>query len=93
MGLLRGELRFPGLVITDGLEADAIRADTGPGQAAKRALKAGADLLLFARPGERSAEAFDEVLASGSSDFILRRNMRRAYRAVLALKRRLALAE
>jgi len=93
MGLLRSKLHFRGLVVTDDLEADAIRADFGPGQAAESALKAGVDLLLFARPGGRSADAFKQVLASASTDFVLRRNLRRAYQAVLALKRRLRLAD
>ena len=43
---LRGELGFDGAVITDALEMGAITRQYGSGEAAVRALQAGADLLL-----------------------------------------------
>jgi beta-N-acetylhexosaminidase len=45
--LLRGELGFEGLVITDALEMAAISATTGIGDAAVRALSAGADAVCL----------------------------------------------
>jgi beta-N-acetylhexosaminidase len=52
--LLRGELGFTGVVITDALEMEAIAATYGAVEAAPVALAAGADLLcLGARDGER----------------------------------------
>ena len=57
-GLLRQELGFIGLVVTDSLAMKAITENFTPGEAAVRALQAGADLLLM--PADL-AEAFDAV--------------------------------
>ena len=57
-GLLRQELGFTGLVVTDSLAMKAITENFTPGEAAVRALQAGADLLLM--PADL-AEAFDAV--------------------------------
>ncbi len=48
-GLLRGDLGFDGLVVTDSLEMGALRNSLGlsPAEAAATAFAAGADLLLF----------------------------------------------
>lgn len=55
-GLLRTELRFGGLVYTDSLSMDAITAKLQPGEAAVRAIKAGADIVLHS-PDEAAAIA------------------------------------
>lgn len=47
-GLLRDELGFSGLAITDALEMKGALESGGPFQSARLALEAGADLLLFA---------------------------------------------
>ncbi len=46
--LLRDRLGFPGVSITDALEMKGATGDAAPAAAARRALEAGADLLLFA---------------------------------------------
>jgi beta-N-acetylhexosaminidase len=57
-GLLRGELGFGGLVMTDALEMGAISATVGVEEAAVRALAAGADALLIGRDlGVETVEA------------------------------------
>ena len=56
---LRGELGFDGVIITDALEMGAITRQYGSGEAAVRALQAGADLLLC--PLDLCA-AFDAVV-------------------------------
>ena len=56
---LRGELGFNGIIITDALEMGAITARYGSGEAAVRALEAGADWLLC--PLDYCA-AFDAVV-------------------------------
>jgi len=58
---LRGELGYEGLVITDALEMGAITRSYGSGEAAVRALEAGADLLLCPLD---YLEAFDAVAAA-----------------------------
>jgi len=46
--LLRDTLRFPGVCVTDSLEMKGAREGRGPFEAARDALEAGCDLLLFA---------------------------------------------
>jgi beta-N-acetylhexosaminidase len=46
-GLLRGELGFDGLVMTDALNMDAISATTNNADAAEQALMAGVDLAML----------------------------------------------
>jgi beta-N-acetylhexosaminidase len=45
-GLLRGELGFSGVIITDAMDMEAIQQGEGIGQEAVRAVAAGVDLLL-----------------------------------------------
>lgn len=46
-GLLREELGFSGLVVTDALDMQAVTEVSGPSEAAVRAIEAGADVLLM----------------------------------------------
>lgn len=55
-GLLRGELRFGGLVYTDSMSMEAVTAKLSPGEAAARAIKAGNDIVLQS-PDEAAAVA------------------------------------
>ena len=52
-GLLREELGFGGVVLTDALEMQAIAATVGVAEAAVRALEAGADLICLGRAHDR----------------------------------------
>lgn len=46
-GLLRGELGFNGLIVTDGMEMQAITNNYGAKEAAALAVKAGADMICY----------------------------------------------
>lgn len=59
--ILKGELGFEGLVITDALEMGGITQQYSSGEAAVAALLAGCDILLMP---EDLPEAFDAVIAS-----------------------------
>ncbi len=59
--LLRGDLNFQNLVITDDLEMGAIVKNYGMGEAAKMALKAGNDQLLICADTDAMTEAFAAV--------------------------------
>ena len=48
--MLREDLRFPGLIFTDALDMQGVLGSFGEGEVAVRALEAGADVLLFAKP-------------------------------------------
>jgi beta-N-acetylhexosaminidase len=60
-GLLRGQLSFGGLVITDDLEMGAVGGSRAVGNAAIRALSAGADLLLVCHSRAEQLYAMREV--------------------------------
>jgi beta-N-acetylhexosaminidase len=64
--LLRHELGFQGLVITDALIMDGATAGSGEDRAAVEAVRAGVDLLLYpANPGS-VRNALDRAVADGS---------------------------
>jgi beta-N-acetylhexosaminidase len=64
--LLRGELGFEGLLITDALEMRAISATTGVGEAAVRAVNAGADAVCLGHDlGDKAVEEVVRALARG----------------------------
>jgi len=67
--LLRTQLGFEGVSITDDLEAEAVAARYDATEAAQRAAAAGMDLLLFARgPAPGVLRRLERALASGRLD-------------------------
>src|SRR5690606_13385358 len=63
-GLLREELGFDGVIVTDGIEMTAVSGPYGIGGAAARALAAGADAICI------GGENHDEATATGVRDAI-----------------------
>ncbi|GIL18114.1 MAG: glycoside hydrolase family 3 [Oligoflexia bacterium] len=59
--LLRDELKFKGLVVTDDLGMKAMSAHYGVGQIPVRALKAGANLLLYCNEFDTPPQAMDSI--------------------------------
>ena len=64
-GLLRGELGYTGVVITDGLMMDGVREKYGDDEVAVKALEAGVDQLLMAPEPLKAITAIKEALKSG----------------------------
>src|SRR5439155_14731065 len=62
--MLRGELQFDGLVITDDLEMGAIVNNYGIGDACKRAINAGADMLAICATPNSIRDGYHAVLDS-----------------------------
>lgn len=60
-GLLRKELNFQGLIVTDDLEMRAIVDHYGIGEAAVLAFRAGADILLICKDQDRVVTAMETV--------------------------------
>jgi beta-N-acetylhexosaminidase len=87
-GLLREELKFQGLIVTDALEMQGITSLFAPGEAAVRALEAGADVLLMPTDPEVSIRAITAAVASGR---IKRRRIDASVARVLAAKQRVGL--
>ncbi len=82
-GLLREELGFEGVIITDSLEMQGVRDRYGDAEVAVRALLAGADQLLMSPALD---EAFEAVVDAVESGRIPRRDLDAKVRRVLALK-------
>ncbi len=57
-GLLREELGFGGVIVTDCMEMGAITRRYSPAQSAVLAAQAGADVILFSHTRERQEEAY-----------------------------------
>ena len=63
--LLRTELGFTGLVVTDALVMESISSRTGSGEAAVQAFAAGADLLMMPADADAAIDAICAALADG----------------------------
>jgi beta-N-acetylhexosaminidase len=86
--LLRQQLGFQGLVITDALDMGGITVRYAPGEAAVRAFLAGSDALLM--PPVPDA-AFQAVLAAAKSGRIPQERLDASIRRILQAKARLGL--
>jgi beta-N-acetylhexosaminidase len=87
-GVLRKELGFQGLVITDALDMGGITVRYAPGDAAVRAFLAGADALLM--PPVPDA-AYDALLAAAKSGQISTERLDTSVRRILEAKAHLGL--
>jgi beta-N-acetylhexosaminidase len=86
--LLRNELGFHGLVVTDALEMGGITKGFGGAEAAVRALQAGADVLLMPVDPEATLKAVVAAVATGR---LTRRRIQESVVAILSAKERLGL--
>lgn len=66
-GLLRKELGYEGMIVTDCMEMDAIAANYGTVDAAVMAVEAGADLVLISHTAHLQAEAYEALVAAVQS--------------------------
>ena len=86
--LLRKQLGFQGLVVTDAMDMGGITVRYAPGDAAMRAFLAGADALLM--PPVPDA-AYEALLAAVQSGQISQQRLDESVRRILAAKARLGL--
>ena len=82
-GVLRGELGYKGVVITDELSMGAISAHYAPGEAAVLAIKAGNDMLLLS---ESFLPSYNAVLAAVKSGEISEERLNASVYRILNLK-------
>ncbi len=87
-GLLRDELGYDGLVITDGLEMQGIVQRFGSGEAAVRAIIAGADVVMVLWFPEKKREVRDALKEAVLSGRIPEWRFNQAVRRVLTEKAR-----
>ena len=90
-GLLRRRMAFGGIIMTDGLEMEAVAATLGAGKAAVAAIKAGADMVMVLWYPEKKTEVFEALLAAARSGEIPPQRLRSAVLRVLGEKARLGL--
>ena len=77
-GLLRGELRYEGLIVSDDLEMKAIADHHPAGVAAVEAIRAGCDLLLICKTWELVLEARAAMAAEAAKDEVFRATLQGA---------------
>jgi len=85
-GLLRRQLGFDGVVITDDLESPAVTGVTSPVVAAASAIKAGDDMLLYAGSTAGSDRVFKALVNEVKSGDLDRSLFQRAYDRITSLK-------
>jgi len=87
-GLLRGELGFKGIVVTDALEMGGVAKGYSSGEAAVLALEAGADALVMPPDPEAAIKA---VVAAVQSGRLTRARIDESVARLLAAKERVGL--
>jgi beta-N-acetylhexosaminidase len=83
--LLRGELGFKGVVVTDSMEARAVLARSSVQEAAVRSIRAGADIVLLSG-ADSDLSVYNRLLARARSDSAFRARVSQAYTRARALK-------
>ncbi|MCP1181749.1 beta-N-acetylhexosaminidase [Paenibacillus sp. 1781tsa1] len=92
-GLLRQELAYEGMIVTDCMEMDAIAVNYGTVDAAVMAVEAGADLVLISHTAKLQAEAFEALLAAVRSGRISERRIDESVNRLLMYKAKRGLLE
>jgi beta-N-acetylhexosaminidase len=87
-GLLRDELGFDGVVITDSTEAKAVQEITGVEEAALRNIRAGVDIVLTTGRGSY-IHVYRALLAEAKRDPAFRERVRESAERVVALQQSL----
>jgi beta-N-acetylhexosaminidase len=88
ISMLRGDLGFDGVVVTDDLAMAGAKGGGTLAEAAVEAVEAGADLLLVSSPPQQQADAYDAVVAAVESGEIPRARIRTSVERILEIKER-----
>jgi len=88
IGMLRRDIGFDGVVVTDDLAMAGAKGKDSPAEAALQALGAGADLFVVSSPPQQQADAYDAVLAAVESGEIPRSRIEKSVERVLTIKER-----
>ncbi|NMO96851.1 beta-N-acetylhexosaminidase [Paenibacillus lemnae] len=87
-GLLREELGFEGLILTDCLEMHAIAKEYGVAEGAVRAVLAGADCILISHTRDEQIAAIEAVVQAVRSGRITEARIEESLKRILELKQR-----
>jgi beta-N-acetylhexosaminidase len=92
-GVLRTDLGFTGVVISDDLEMGAIRQHYDLKETVTRAVRAGVDVLLFSNTAKPRASLPDEIrailVAEAAADPAFKARIEESYKRIVALKARI----
>jgi beta-N-acetylhexosaminidase len=88
--VLRGQLGFQGLIISDEIRMKALRQSIEPGEAALAALLAGADMIMVAALPQERERIFETLVAALESGHLPAGRVQRSVSRILRLKYRLA---
>jgi beta-N-acetylhexosaminidase len=89
--MLRGELGFEGVVITDDLAMEGARREGTSARAAVEAVKAGAELLLISNVPEDQVAAYEAVVAAVESGEVPRERIDASVERIKDIKNRYSL--
>lgn len=81
--LLRDQLKFDGLIVTDAMDMQGVVKQFGAAESNKRAIQAGADVLLMPKDTRAAIDAVIDGIKEGRYD---EERINRSVRRVLALK-------
>lgn len=84
--LLREELNFKGLIITDDLEMAAVANSFSTAEAAVRTVKAGSDLILIAHSYQQQKAAVDAVKKAVQTGRISEKRIEKSVKRIIKLK-------
>ena len=87
-GLLRGQLEFRGLALTDDREMGAVAQAAAVGEAAVEAFRAGADLLLVCHTAERILSAHEALVKACESGRITTERFAESQQRIQAFRKR-----
>jgi beta-N-acetylhexosaminidase len=87
-GLLREEMKFNGLIVTDAMDMGGVTSLYPPGEAAVRSVEAGADVLLMPPVPDAAMAGLEQAVASGR---ISEKRIDASVRKILAAKAHLGL--
>jgi beta-N-acetylhexosaminidase len=85
ISMLRRDLGFDGVVVTDDLAMAGAKSGGTPAEAAVEAVEAGADLLVISSP-QQQADAYDSVVAAVESEQIPRSRIEKSVGRLLTIK-------
>lgn len=89
--LLRGQMGYPGLIISDCMEMGAVQDLYGTPQAALMALQAGVDITLVSHTEALQRESFQTALAALESGLLNAAECQASYNRIVEKKQRLAI--
>jgi beta-N-acetylhexosaminidase len=92
-GVLRGQLKFAGVVVSDDLEMGAIRKQFDLHDTVVRAVKAGVDVLLFSNTAAYDPKLSDRVrailVAEAAADPAFKARIEASYARIVSMKARI----